>query len=308
MLDWYIGPETSGQKKDLVQALGLITAGVAGALGIYMTWRGQRQARDAQEDNQRNTLAQLENAREQLELARGSQEDNQRNTQQQLDIAQQGQITERFTKAIEQLSATSNERKNLEMRLGGIHALERISRESENDYWPIMEILSAYVREHASQEPAADVDLDKRASEADLDREASELEVLESLSFGHAEADIQAILDTIGRRSRTWPREEPARIRLERTDLRGAQFIGANLSGVWLLGADLRGAVFRGGGLNGTTFTRANLRNTVFQDVNLQEVGGLDQDQIEQAFGYGTELPVHLSKPPHWDRGSSGPA
>ena len=34
ILDWYIEPKTSGQKKDLVQALGLITAGVAGALGI----------------------------------------------------------------------------------------------------------------------------------------------------------------------------------------------------------------------------------------------------------------------------------
>src|SRR5215210_4386578 len=34
ILDWYIEPKTSGQKKDLVQALGLITAGVAGAVGI----------------------------------------------------------------------------------------------------------------------------------------------------------------------------------------------------------------------------------------------------------------------------------
>src|SRR5829696_6478498 len=69
MLDWYINPHTSGQKKDLVQALGLITAGVAGAVGIYFPWRGQTQAREAQKDNQKNTLAQLENAREQLEHA-----------------------------------------------------------------------------------------------------------------------------------------------------------------------------------------------------------------------------------------------
>jgi hypothetical protein len=34
ILDWYIDPRTSGQKKDLVQALGLLTAGVAGAVGI----------------------------------------------------------------------------------------------------------------------------------------------------------------------------------------------------------------------------------------------------------------------------------
>src|SRR5215203_3995483 len=45
ILDWYIAPQTSAQKKDLVQALGLITAGVAGAVGIFFTWRGQRLTR-----------------------------------------------------------------------------------------------------------------------------------------------------------------------------------------------------------------------------------------------------------------------
>jgi F0F1-type ATP synthase assembly protein I len=35
ILDWYIDPQTSTQKKDLVQALGLITAGVAGAVVIF---------------------------------------------------------------------------------------------------------------------------------------------------------------------------------------------------------------------------------------------------------------------------------
>ena len=59
ILDWYIAPKTSGQKKDLVQALGLITAGVAGAFGIYFTWRGQRLTQRGQEENQRNTQEQL---------------------------------------------------------------------------------------------------------------------------------------------------------------------------------------------------------------------------------------------------------
>ena len=31
----------------------------------------------------------------------------------------------------------------------GIYALERIAKESREDYWPVMEILTAYVREHA---------------------------------------------------------------------------------------------------------------------------------------------------------------
>jgi uncharacterized protein HemX len=98
ILDWYIAPKNSTQKKDLVQALGLITAGVAGAVGIFFTWRGQ-------ERNQRNT-------QEQFRVTRETQEQNQQSTQAQLDIAQeelrltrQGQITERFTRAIDQLGS-----------------------------------------------------------------------------------------------------------------------------------------------------------------------------------------------------------
>jgi hypothetical protein len=295
-------------KKDLLQALGLIMAGVAGAIGIFFTWRGQTQAREAQEDNQVNTLAQLENAREQLELAQRSQEDNQRATLAQLEqsrnelaVSREGQITDRFTKAIEQMGASSNEGKNLEMRLGGIHALERISRESENDYWSIMEILSAYVREHAPRDPAAGADSDKGLAEAVLDKGVAKRVVLDRLPFRHAEVDIQAILDTIGRRSRIYMQDEgQLRIRLDETDLRGATFFRANLTGVWFGKADLRGAYFEECNLDGAVFGKANLEHTVFQTVNLQVAYGLSQEQIEQAFGYETELPGHLSKPAHW--------
>jgi hypothetical protein len=87
VLDWYIDPQKATQRKDLAQALGLITAGVAGAVGIFFTWRAQRQARKDQENNQRNT-------------------------QEELRLTRQGQITERFTRAIDQLGATDNEGEN----------------------------------------------------------------------------------------------------------------------------------------------------------------------------------------------------
>ena len=332
-LDQYIKPGDPTEKKDLVQALALIMAGVAGAGGVYFTWRGQRITQEDQKKNQQYTLQQLEqargqlqlaqksqeenqeNAREQLEQARQSQEANQKNTQAQIEqsrnelaVSREGQITERFTSAIEQIGASSKEGKNLEIRLGGIHALERLSRESENDYWPIMEILSAYVREHAPLDPAAEADFDKGVAEADLDKGVANNDVLKRLSFRHAEADIQAILDTIGRRSRTFQappggmkEESPLRIRLERTDLREATFFMANLTGVWFFRADLRGAYFRRCNLRDAAFGQANLENTVFEEVDLRVAVGLTQKQINQAFGYETELPDYLSKPAHWD-------
>ena len=68
--------------------------------------------------------------------------------QKTLETTQQGQITERFSKAIEQLGSD-----NLAIRLGGIYALERIARDSAYDHWTVMEVLTAYVRENAPWPP-----------------------------------------------------------------------------------------------------------------------------------------------------------
>jgi hypothetical protein len=68
-----------------------------------------------------------------------------------LQVNREGQITERFTRAIDQLGATDDDgNPRLEIRLGGIYALERIARDSPGrDYSTVMEILTAYVRENA---------------------------------------------------------------------------------------------------------------------------------------------------------------
>src|SRR5712691_8827678 len=71
-------------------------------------------------------------------------------TQDKLEVDREAQITNRFTQAIGQLGAELKDgRPNLEVRLGGIYALERIARDSPRDHWTIMEILTAYVRQNA---------------------------------------------------------------------------------------------------------------------------------------------------------------
>jgi hypothetical protein len=108
----------------LVQALGAVVL----AIGAVATWRNLRVAQ--------------ENARVAQETLRV--------TQNRLDIDRQAQITNRFTQAIGQLGAELKDGKpNLEVRLGGIYALERIAYDSPRDHWTIMEILTAYVRQNA---------------------------------------------------------------------------------------------------------------------------------------------------------------
>jgi len=64
--------------------------------------------------------------------------------EQTLALTQRGQVTDRFTKAIEQLGGDK-----LDVRLGGVYALEQIARDARDLSWPIIEILTGFVREHA---------------------------------------------------------------------------------------------------------------------------------------------------------------
>jgi len=58
---------------------------------------------------------------------------------------------ERFAAAVEQLASDrADGTPRTEARLGGIYALERLAADSDHEYWPIMEVLTAYVRENAA--------------------------------------------------------------------------------------------------------------------------------------------------------------
>ena len=123
--------------------------------------------------------------------------------------AEEGQITERFTRAIEQLGDDK-----MAIRLGGIYALERLAKDSEKDHGPIMEVLTAYVRENA---PARERDLEE-----------------EKTGFFLPTTDIQAILTVIGRRETTGNNRRNDPLNLTHTQLYGANLKGADLREVRL--------------------------------------------------------------------------
>jgi len=135
--------------------------------------------------------------------------------------------------------------------LGGIYGLERISTESKKDYWPIMEILTAYVRKNSPVQTGNVISKD--------------IENQNKVSL-----DIQTILTVIGRRKYSYFNGEPTYLDLQKTCLKEAIFrepnlkyailISANLKRAFLDGANLEGAILCGANLEGADLKGANLR------------------------------------------------
>ena len=195
-----------------------------------------------------------------------------------LQVNREGQITERFTRAIEQLGATYDDgSKNLVLRLGGIYALERIAKESEEDYWPIMEVLTAYVRKYASSKTTIGSTLD---------------------------LDIQAVMTVLRRRTRSflYGETEPldlseahlSKANLWRANLRGANLSEANLSGANLWAANLSHANLMRANLRGADLSEAYLSGA---DLSYADLRGahVTREQLDKASRYkDTKLPSGL--------------
>ncbi|MCW5317397.1 pentapeptide repeat-containing protein [Nostoc sp. KVJ3] len=188
------------------------------------------------------------------------------------EAAQDKQITERFAKAIEQLG---NEK--IEVRLGAIYTLERIAKDSKDDHWTIMEVLTAFVRENA---PLMDFS-EKNTGNSDSliivntwnYQKPKEIEQEPKL-----QTDIQAALTVIGRRK---SENDPENQRL---DLCNIDIRGADLREAKLQKADLREA-----NLQGAELTKANLQGADIFGANLQEAN-LRQANLEGAKLIGINL------------------
>ena len=227
--------------------------------------------------------------------------------------AEQGLITDRINTAVTGLgvektvkqpapdgTTTENTDANIEVRLGAVYALERLSQDSDRDHMQIMEILCAYIRTNAPWHPKTPG------------------------PFKGPRADIQAALTVIGRRA-------PDKIDLERNkgfwldlrdaDLRGAilqdgdfaqarlwrrNFQSAVLACTNLIGADLWHADLSGAHLIQTRFdANTDLEDTTFDKARVFKTDfsktSVTQMQLSQMFAGGdTSLPPGLSRPDHW--------
>ncbi len=159
-------------------------------------------------------------------------------------LSREGQVTDRYTKAIEQLGSDK-----LDVRIGGIYALERVARDSARDHETVMEVLSAFVRVHSREQwPVPEPD-DTAATERTT------------------RPDVQAALRVIGRRD---AKHDRLLIELDGADLYGADLTATNLSGALLRRAHLDGANLDSAHLEGAYLWRAHLVGARFDYAHLE--------------------------------------
>jgi hypothetical protein len=293
-------------KKDLLQyqtdnqikiwtALAQVLGALVIAGGVYFTWSNLQVA-------QRNLRA----------------------TELKLDVDRQGQITNRFTQAVGQLGADSKEGPNLEVRLGGIYALERIAKDSPGDYWMVMEILTAYARENARW-PQPSSSRSSLAQTAEYAPATARTQTTgtsdQSISSLKPRVDIQAILTILGRNSPPAGTLPDFKLDLRGVDLRGAELWNSSLWNIDFWGAHLEEARFWGALLRDIKLESAHLRRTSFWNARLEDVDlrgadlkeavfdgtdlrgatNLTQEQIVDALGNAdTKLPVDVTPPAGW--------
>jgi hypothetical protein len=204
-------------------------------------------------------------------------------------VTREGQITDRYAKAIENL----DDEKSVPTQLGAVYALERIARDSRVDHWPVMELLVGYLRKKADPPPVG-------SPEGPVS----------------VKPEVQAVLTVLARRrSRRDPRNSVLRlegldlrvVRMTGADLRRANLSGSNLSGAFLehvrldsaqlhstvlrgalldfatgRNAVMKGADFTGAQLPGVDFRGADHSGAVFANVDRSQARGLPDAEFKR--------------------------
>jgi Pentapeptide repeats (8 copies) len=228
--------------------------------------------------------------------------------QKNLKVTEDKQVTERFSKSIEHLGS-----KEIEIRLGGIYALEQIAIDSAKYHWTIVEILSAFIREKRPIDNTDPVGIDVRAALIVIGRRnvkqdpsnnsinlklvnLGDVEVLcaklLSVDFG------KAILNRSNLSGSILPCANLSGANLDNAIFSHADLRGANLTDTDLSYTDLSHSDLRGADLRGTNLRGANLSHTLLWGTDLSTAKNLTQNQLMLvAKNENTKLPDYLNIP-----------
>jgi uncharacterized protein YjbI with pentapeptide repeats len=173
-----------------------------------------------------------------------------------ISIAQEGQVTDRFTRAIEQLGAVHLDgRSRIEVRLGGIYALSRMARQNQGE-WPIVEVFCAYVRQNSPRVPTTE---STEHPDSTL-KPKPDIEAILRFLSSFAPPD-RGVLDLshVDLRNAKLPKATFRRVDLSHSDLSGAELKYADMGNAKLTGAKLDFAVFENANLRHATLVKASM-------------------------------------------------
>lgn len=175
----------------------------------------------------------------------------------QLKIAEQGQFTDRYNAAITNLGSRS-----IEVRLGGIYALQRLMQDSKRDQPTVVAVLCAFVRDRtACTRPGLDT------SRVPTDVQAA-LTVVGTRNI--ANDGYTTVVDLNGAQlaNAQFSNLQFSNAYFDGADLNGAHLAAADLTNAVLVGADLTGARLDGARLDGARFDGARLINANLTGVH----------------------------------------
>jgi hypothetical protein len=182
-------------------------------------------------------------------------------TLRQVAVSREGQITDRFTHAVDQLGQSA-----VDVRVGGIFALERIAKNSLSDRDAIFDILSQFIR--------------RTTQPIDDDNYTEDMfQVHSEKALRMRQPDVQAALTVITRSPLS---DKPRFVTLDRLDIRGAMLPDANLSRISLVGVQLGGSWLRKADLQRASLSHSSLRKCVLVEANLSDCD-LDNADLREA-------------------------
>jgi len=231
----------------------------------------------------------------------------------QTQTAQERMITDRFSKAVDQLGAVrrvpqiqvndetgvknnwEEEQPNIEVRLGGIYTLQRISEDSLSDHIRVVETLCAYVRLNTMRLVLREGDVESGRSDIDIQ---AAIKVLGERSYERCVHEINtrvslnlasAVLIKSNLNSLSFPFVD-----FENADLRYTSVRYTDFRQAWLGRVNFQYSDFHNCCLDRASLRGADLSNTNVTPEMLNSAHGVRS-------GYGkTELPTGMEPPMHW--------
>ena len=186
----------------------------------------------------------------------------------QLQISRESQITEQFNKAIDHLGS-----EDIDVRLGGIYALERIANISDRERGPVVEVLTAYIRQHA---PRPDVvDNDPAALKLPkTDVQAAMIVLARRITGAEQGANLDLARVDLSMINLAWPKvrcAELEQVNLQDSVLQACNLQAAKMGHADMWGADLRWSNLQQADLCGAVLGEADLRMAELQGADLRD-------------------------------------